>query len=300
MSRTANTCQDCQSRSVWICFFECLFLAIFKLVIGLTCGSKAMLGSALYTVTDLISAFLLIVSLRVSRKPADAGHPYGHGKVEYLVSLSISLIVLGGTIALILVSTFSLYKIDMAPLHWIGVWASLAAICLSEIVSRLMACCAKHSKSPAVAAHVKHMNLDTISDIAVIIAIVADEAGYPMVDPIIALLEGIHILYECSGMIHRSVNQLMDRSLAGDVLEQVRAVILTNPEVRAITDLKGRHSGYGVALDIGVEFDGSRNVGDARTTATALEQSIRAAMPNVASVAIHYHSHGNAGAGLVL
>jgi cation diffusion facilitator family transporter len=300
MNKDVNTCKDCQSRSVWICFFECLFLAFFKLVIGLTCGSKAMLGSALYTVTDLISAFLLIVSLKVSRKPADAGHPYGHGKVEYLVSLCISVIVLVGTSALILASTFSLYKLDMSPLHWIGVWASLACLCLTEIVSRLMSCCAKHSKSPAMAAHVKHMNLDTISDIAVIVAIVADEAGFSMVDPLIALAEGIHILYECSAMIHRSVSQLMDRSIPRDVLEEVRAVISTNPEVKAIADLKGRHSGYGVALDIGIELDGSRTVGDARTIVAALEQSIQAAMPNVASVDIHYHSHHGAEAGLAL
>ena len=288
MKNTIDTCADCQSRSVWICLFECLFVAFFKLVIGLTSGSKAMLGSALYTVTDLISAFLLLVSLKVSHTPADEGHPYGHGKIEYLVSLFISTLVLVGTIALILTSTFSLYNVDMAPLHWIGVWASLACLCLSEIVSGLMACCAKRSKSPAMAAHVKHMNLDTISNIAVIVAIVADEAGFPMVDPLIAILEGVHILYECSRMVHRSVSQLMDKSIARDILEEVRTVVSTNPDVMAITGLKGKHSGYGVALDMEIKLDGSRTVGDCRMTCKALEQCIRVAMPDVSSVDIHY------------
>jgi cation diffusion facilitator family transporter len=231
----------------------------------------------------------------VSKKPADDGHPYGHGKVEYLASLCISFIVLGGTIALILVSTFSLYHVDMSPLHWIGVWASLACICLSEIVSRLMSCCAKHSKSPAMAAHVKHMNIDTISDFAVIIAIVADEAGFPMLDPIIAIVEGVHILYECSKMINRSVGQLMDRSMSDDTLEQVRTIITQNPQIRSITDLKSRHSGYGVILDVGVALDGSQTVGEARAICAELERILLSTVDNVNSIHIHYRASREAG-----
>lgn len=286
---TKNKCDRCAKTTVWICLFECLFIALFKVVIGLTGGSKAMLGSALYSLTDVVSAFLLIVSLRVSSRPPDAEHPYGYGKIEHLVSLLISLLVLLGTVAVLLVSTFSLFRMDLQPLHWIGLWASLACLCLSQIVYRLVICAGKQSNSPAMITHAKHVRLDSISTIAVIVAILAAEVGFRQLDSIIAILEAVHILFECSKMMHRSINRLMDASIDEEYVGRIHTIVSQDPNVRDVTDIKGKHSGRGISLDIEILLDGRQKIGDCNETVRALKKAVRRDVSGVESVHIHYH-----------
>ncbi len=292
MAVTTEKCGRCAKTTVWICFFECLFIAFFKLVIGFTSGSKAMLGSALYSVTDLVSAFLLIVSSRVSARPPDAGHPYGHGKIEHLVSLLISLIVLVGTVALLVISTFTLYKVDMQPLHWIGVWASLACLCLNHIIYKLVICAARETRSPAMMTHATHVRLDSISNIAVILAIIAAEIGFPELDPVIAIIEAVHVLFESSKVVRRSAAQLMDASISDEYAGAVRDLISQSPDVKAVTDIKGRCSGSGISLDVEILMDGSRKIEDCNATVRILEGLIRKKMDGATNVNVHYHPYG--------
>jgi cation diffusion facilitator family transporter len=290
MRATSNRCRRCLRTTVWICFFECLFIAVFKTVIGLTSGSKAMLGSALYSLTDLVSAFLLLVGLKVSARPADSSHPYGHGKVEHVVSLLIGLIVLAGAVGLALFSALSLYHIDMTALpHWIGIWASLACICLSEIVYRLVICAGTHAHSPALTAQVKHMQIDMISSYAVIIAILAAEAGFRRADAIIAMLESVHVLFECSKMLSKSVSSLMDASVGRDRLDAVRAVVSENPNVIGVSGVKGTHSGRGINYDVELRLDGRRTIEECNETVRALEDALTREIADMEIVRIHYH-----------
>lgn len=291
MATKSKKCDRCAKTAVWICFFECLFIAIFKVVVGLSSGSKAMLGSALYSLTDLISSLLLIVSFRVSSQPPDAGHPYGHGKIEYLASLLISLIVLVGTVALLLFSTLSLYAVNIQPLHWIGVWASLACICLSHIVYRHVVCAGRQSDSPAMMAHARHVRLDSISNIAVIVAIVAAEAGFRRVDAVIAIVEAIHVLFECSKMMHRATTHLMDVSIDEEHLDRIRAIVAQDQNVKEVRDIKGKHSGRGISLDIDILLDGHSKIEDCNATVRMLKKSIASDVAGVENVSIEYHPY---------
>lgn len=292
-------CRRCAKTTVWVCLVECLFVALFKVVVGLTSGSRAMLGSALYSCTDLISAFLLIINLKLSGRPPDAGHPYGHRKAEHLVSLLISVIVVVGTLALLLVSAMSLYDTNMVPLHWIGIWASVACICVSQIIYRLVICVGQQTDSPATMAHAKHVRLDSISNVAVIVAIAAAELGFHWLDPVIAIVEAIHVLYECSKMIHKDVNFLMDKSIAEEESETIRRLILRDPDVKEVTDIKGTRYGQGISLDIEIQLDGKRKIGDCNATVRLLEATLKNDMASVDSIYVHYHPHPDpAAAGL--
>lgn len=292
MTKTQNDkCESCANTTVWICLFECIFIAIFKVVIGLASGSKAMLGSALYSLTDVVSGSLLIVSRRISSKPADIEHPYGHGKIEHIVSLLISLIILLGTVAVILVSAFSLLRVDLQPLHWIGLWASLACLCLSQIVYRLLVCVGKQTNSPAMAAHARHVRLDSISNIAVVIAILAAEVGYREVDAIIAIFEAVHVLFECSKMLHRAINNLMDASIDEEFAETIHSIVARDPNVKQVRDIKGKHLGRGISLDIEVLLDGHMKIWECNDTVEALKKAIRRGVAGIENIQIHYHSY---------
>lgn len=289
MKTNSNKCKRCLKTTIWICFFECLFIALFKVAIGLTSGSKAMLASCLYSLTDLVSAFLMIISLRIAERPADRGHPYGHAKIEYLAAFLISLVVLIGAVALLVVSTYSLYSVGMQRLHWIGIWASVACLALNEIVYRLVVCAGTRAHSPAMKAHAKHVLADSFSDYAVIVGIGAAELGFQHVDPAIAVIEGVHILFVCAAMMHKAVGHLMDASIGQTRLEAIYAILSKNPEIMEIRDVKGKQSGRGVSLDIEIALEGSRKIAECNTTVRDVEKAIRDDVTGVDTVHVHYH-----------
>ena len=282
-------CIRCAKTTVWICFFECAFVFVYKAIIGLTCGSKAMLGSSLYSLTDLVSSLLLLVSIRVSSKPPDSGHPYGHGKVEYIVSSAISMIILLGTLLLIGFSTASLYQVYIAPPpHWIGIWASIACISIAQIVYRMTLCVAKSSNSPAIMSHAKHMRLDTLSNVAVIIAIVAAEAGLSELDAVIAILESVHILYESAKMLYRSAGPLMDKSVDGDIMTQVREIVASSPNVKRITTIKGISAGRKLNLDIELFLDAQLTIRQCNALAQSVVHTLSRTIPHLGAIHIYY------------
>ncbi len=117
----------------------------------------------------------------------------------------------------------------------------------------------------------------------------AAEAGFPQLDPIIAILEALHILYECSKMMHRSANGLMDASIGDVRLDKVRTVVARDPNVKLIRDVRGKHSGRGINLDIEVLLDGQLKIDQCNTTVKAIEDALRSDMVGVHDVNIHYH-----------
>jgi len=285
---TDKRCVQCAKTTIWICCFECAFIFLFKVVIGLTGGSKAMLGSALFSLTDLVSSLLLIVSFQVSTKPADEGHPYGHGKIEYIISFIISAIIFNSTLTLIWFSVVSLYNIDMIPPHWIGIWASIACVSLSMIVYRMLICSAVQSDSPAMTTHAKHMRMDTLSNFAVIVAIGAAEAGFSRADSVIAILESTIILYESTKMGLKAISFLMDKSIGKEHLAEIHDIVARDSNVKAVTSIKGKSTGRGISLDIEIMLDPNMTIEECNAASGAIRRTLMGKVQRVHSVHIRY------------
>ncbi|HUT25972.1 MAG TPA: cation transporter dimerization domain-containing protein, partial [Sumerlaeia bacterium] len=166
-----------------------------------------------------------------------------------------------------------------------------ACICLSQIVYRLVVCAGSHAHSSALLAHAKHMWIDTTSGYAVIIAILAAEAGFRRADAIIAMLESIHVFFECSKMLGKSASSLMDASIATDQLDAVRAVVSRNPDVIRVSDVKGTHSGRGTNYDVELMLDGRRTIEECNATVRTLEDALTREIAEMEVVRIHYHPY---------
>jgi divalent metal cation (Fe/Co/Zn/Cd) transporter len=123
----------------------------------------------------------------------------------------------------------------------------------------------------------------------VIMAIIVGEAGFEEADAVIAILEGIEILVECAVMIYKAYSHLMDAAVFGPQVETVRAVLSQNPAVIAVSDVKGKHVGRGVSLDIEVILDGGQTIAECNATVKELEGSLRRKIAHLHSVFIHYH-----------
>jgi len=149
-------------------------------------------------------------------------------------------------------------------------------------------CAAKQANSPAMSSHAHHVHTDAYSNLCVVLAILIGEAGFKEADAIIAILEGMQILYECVNMMRKSFGHLMDAALAVSQVETIRALLAENPAVIRVDDIKGKHVGRGLSLDIEILLDGRRTIAECSATVRELERSLRRRIAHLQGVLIHY------------
>lgn len=185
-------------------------------------GSMGLLSDALESFVNLFAALFALLMLHLSRKPADQEHEFGHGKAEYFSSA-----VEG---ALILIAAFTIIRsalpriIDPQPLENIstGLLFSLLASLVNLVVGLVLINNGKKKKSLLVEADGRHLMTDVYTSVGVILGIILVEfTGWLIIDPIIAILVGLNIIYSGYKLIHRSARELMDASIPEDELERV-------------------------------------------------------------------------------
>ena len=189
-------------------------------------GSMGLLSDALESFVNLFAALFALLMLHLSRKPADQEHEFGHGKAEYFSSA-----VEG---ALILIAAFTIIRsalpriIDPLPLENIstGLFFSLLASLVNLLVGLVLINNGKKKKSLLVEADGRHLMTDVYTSVGVILGIILVElTGWLIIDPIIAILVGLNIIYSGYKLLHRSARELMDASIPEDELERVTAYL---------------------------------------------------------------------------
>jgi len=189
-------------------------------------GSMGLLSDALESFVNLFAALFALLMLHLSRKPADQEHEFGHGKAEYFSSA-----VEG---ALILIAAFTIIRsalpriIEPQPLENIttGLLFSLLASLVNLVVGLVLINNGKKKKSLLVEADGRHLMTDVYTSVGVILGIIlVDLTGWLIIDPIIAILVGLNIIYSGYKLLHRSARELMDASIPEDELERVTAYL---------------------------------------------------------------------------
>ncbi len=187
-------------------------LVAIKLVVGLLSNSLGVLAEAIHSATDLAAALLTLFAVRISVRPADRDHPYGHGKAEHLSALGESVILIMASIGIATESVIRLTghggKID---LHWYTFVVLVVVIAIDSTRSIASHRGAHRHESAALGANALHFTLDLIGSVAVLIGLVLVKAGYPDADSIAALLVAALALYSAGRLMRRSVHALMDR-----------------------------------------------------------------------------------------
>lgn len=206
-------CVKCAEQLSWIGIWDSAFLALFKGVVGILTGSRALTASALYSIHDVVSGIAVLVGLKISTRPADKEHPYGHGNAEYIVCVFTSIIVLGATVFLMADCIRIIFMGEHAPPHWAALTAAIVSVAANWIFYRFNICAYKHTNSPVLMAHAKHHWADVIASIAVVVAIVGGALGYRSLDAFVAIFEAGHLLYLSIELLHQGGTGLLESQL---------------------------------------------------------------------------------------
>ncbi len=269
-------------------------LASVKLVAGLVGTSYALVADAVESMTDIVSSAIVWQGLRVARRPADADHPYGHGKAETLAAAAVALMLCGAAIAIAVQATLEILTPHHMPAPF-TLWVLLGVMAIKEGLFRVVRAVGRRAASAAVLADAWHHRSDAITSLAAAVGIgAALYTGYPAADDWAALFASGVIAFNAVRLLRPVVGELMDAAPAEEVAEAAATVARGVPRVALIETVRGRKMGLSYVLDMHIQVDPQMSVADAHVLAHQVKDTVRASIPAVADVLVHVEPHWRA------
>jgi len=271
-----------------------LFLLLFKFIAGILGHSAAMIADAVHSLSDFVTDIIVIVFVKISSKPADEDHDYGHGKYETLASQIIG-IALGGVGVLIgwkgIQSIIAVIKGEtLSHPGYIALIAALLSILLKEIIFRVTRKVAKDVDSSALEANAWHHRSDALSSIGTAVGIggaifLGDK--WAVLDPVAAVIVSGFIIFTAFKIIQDASRELLEMSLPSEVEKKIEEIVYRDPEAHDIHNMRTRKIGSKVAMEMHVRFSPEMPVKVAHEHATAIEKALKAEFGPSTHVMLH-------------
>ena len=281
-------------RVTFIGFAVNLVLSLVKLAAGILGRSGAMVADAVHSFSDLATDIVVIVFARISAKPRDDGHDYGHGKYETLATILIS-IALGIVGVGILADSIRAIRvvIDGGLLPRPGLIALVAAvlsIAAKEILYRYTVREGRAIDSPSVVANAWHHRSDALSSLGTLVGIgcayfLGDR--WRIADPIAALVVAVFIFKVAFDLIRTGLGELLEKSLPEETEREILHIVTADPAVREPHNLRTRRIGASIAVEVHVRVDGAMTVACSHALTVGIERRLRERFGEGTMIAIH-------------
>lgn len=259
-----------------------VILLVFKFIAGILGGSAAMIADAVHSLSDFLTDIVVIAFVRISSKPEDEDHDYGHGKYETLATSIIGL-------ALLMVGLYIFYNgarqiwdvMHGAEIEQPGLVALIAAIVsilLKEWTYRFTVSVGKKVESQAVIANAWHHRSDALSSIGTAIGIggaILLGMGWAVLDPVAALVVSVFIVKTALGLLTTSSGELLEKSLPKKVEQKIVDIVESEPEVSEVHHLCTRRIGSNIAIEMHIRMPGEISLKDSHTRASDIERKLR-------------------------
>lgn len=271
-----------------------ILLTSLKLVIGLATGSLGILAEAAHSGLDLVAAAMTLWAVRVSGRPADPNHTYGHGKIENLSALGETLLLLLTCVWIIYESIHRLFFMDEVVVE-ANVWA-FSVVVISIVVdfsrSRALSRAAKKHHSQALEADALHFSTDIWSSAVVFVGLVGVLAGEKLqapwlvhADSVAALGVALIVIWVSFRLGRKSIDDLLD-SVPRHLQEEVTSVAAQVPGVEDVKQVRLRRSGAEVFADVTLAVDPATSFERTHDIADRTEEAVRSLLP-MADVVVH-------------
>ena len=249
------------SRSTWVSVFVNLILTIAQVAVGVLAKSQGLIADGIHSLSDLVADFVVLLASHQSKKDADADHPYGHQRFETAASLVLGLLLLAVGVGMLWSAARKLEAPEtVATVHIVALWVAGGALISKELLFRYMLSVAKRVKSSMLVANAWHARSDAASSLVVGVGIIGNLAGYPILDPIAALIVGFMVTKMGWGFSWDALHDLMDRAVDEEEVQAIRTTLLETPGVAGVHDVRTRKMGDMIVVDAHIEVDASISV----------------------------------------
>lgn len=264
-------------------------LAVVKGMAGVVGNSYALIADAIESAADVVTSFVVLLGIRMAGKPADANHPYGHGKFEPLAAAIVSLTLLGAAVVITVESVREIVTPHHAPEPFTLV-VLLGVIVVKEILARYVGTAAEGIGSVAVKTDAFHHRADAITSGAAFVGIsiaVFGGPGFEMADDVAAVVAAIVIAINAITLLGPALSELIDTAPAPEIGQSVRDVALHVPGVLGTHKCRVRKVGFVYYVDLDVLCDPDETIRHGHEVAHNVGEAIHSALPAVAKVLVH-------------
>jgi cation diffusion facilitator family transporter len=266
-----------------------LVLAALKIAAGFLGNSYALIADGIESTTDVFSSFIVWGGLRVSAKPADTNHPFGHGKAESIAGVAASLLLLGAAAFIAVQSVHQILVPRSAP-KWFTLVVLLAVIAIKAALSRRVFKVGRSLSSTALHSEAWHHRADALTSAAAFVGIaiaLVGGRGFESADAWAALAACGVIAWNGFRLCRAALDEMMDASVAPEVVDAVRAMAAQVEGVAGVEKCRIRKSGTHLTLDIHVIVDGDMSVRQSHAIAHQVKDQLLASKHRINDVTVH-------------
>ena len=262
----------------WVSTAVNTLLFIFKLFVGIITGAVSLIADAVHTLSDVVTSLIVIWGFKQSKKPADIGHPYGHGRAEYIATLIISVLLCVAGIEFIETAIDRIQN----PILIISDWWMVAILGLTVIIKEITARYAKFLSSKIASgllhADAWHHRTDAVSSILVLIALIAGNFGYSSIDGWAGLFVALILIYTGFDIARDSVDDLIGKPPDVAELDTIRDIALSVPGALGVHDISVHSYGLDKFVSIHAEINAKKTAAEAHDISEEIESKLGKAM----------------------
>ena len=263
------------ARSTWVSVGVNLGLTVTQVMVGVVSKSQGLVADGIHSLSDLVADFVVLFASHHSKKEADEEHPYGHQRFETAASLVLGVLLLVVGVGMLWSAFRKLEQPDTVQrVHIAALWVAAGALIAKELLFRYMLAVAKRVKSSMLVANAWHARSDAASSLVVGIGIVGNLAGYPILDPIAALIVGFMVAKMGWEFGWDALHDLMDRAVDEQEVEAIRQTLIETPGVNGVHDVHTRKMGDMIVVDAHIEVDALITVDAGHAIAVAARQRV--------------------------
>ena len=271
-----------------------MLLLIFKFVAGIVGNSAAMVADAVHSLSDFVTDIVVILFVRLSGRPADEDHGYGHGKFETLATLFVSLVLFGVAVMLFVGGVKDIVAVahgkQLAEPTMVALTAAVISIIAKELLYHYTVKCGEKLNSQVVVANAWHHRSDAFSSIGVLAGVGGAMflgGSWAVLDPIAATIVSLFIVKVAYSLLMPSLEELLERSLPKDVEQRIEQIILSVDGVSSPHHLRTRRIGSAYAIEVHIRMDGNLTLTQAHAVTTAVERLLKQEFGDSTHVGIH-------------
>lgn len=269
-------------------------LTILKILAGILGNSTAIIADGLHSASDIITSIGILIGNKISRKPRDDEHQYGHEKAESLVSFILAAVLIGIALKIGYDGFKDLININniLVP-NALPLVVALISIAVKEYQYQITIRVAKKINSSSLKADAWHHRSDAFSSIAAFVGIGGAMLGFKILDPIASIIVAIVVIKVGIEILKSACDELMDSSISKEDIREIKSLIDNNKKIYGIKDFKSRKYGSIAYIDMSIFIDKSKTLEEAHDIADNLEHSIISNLNYIKEINIHTEPYNN-------
>jgi len=277
----------------WIGAAINFLIGSLKILFGILGHSQVLVADGVHSFSDLATDFVVLVGLRASNRPFDEGHPYGHGRIETMGTLILGVVLFGAG-AWILVEIVgrierAIFLVPTTPTLFIAI----LAIVTKESLFRWTLKVGRRAGNSSVIANAWDHRSDALSSLAALVGIAGARAGWPILDPVAAVVVSLLVMGAGWKICRGAVLELVDTSIPRSTREHISRVAREIPGVLGHHALRTRRVGQDIYVDVHIEVDPRLSVLQGHDVAKSVKEEILKRITDVADVLVHMEPEGN-------